>query len=106
MEIVKVIEIGNTVICDLCNKDYSESLDVGGFLFGSNAYCPVCAEENLPIIKKYKEENFIKAFCPKNQSFRDFVLDLRNGRNTIEIKRYNDVEELFNKISRLETQKT
>ena len=79
------IDIGNSVVCDVCNGDFTDSDESGGFLFGSNAYCPKCAEKNLPIIKGYGEERYIKAFCPENISFKDFVIGIRAGQNKITI---------------------
>ena len=84
-ELESVTDIGNSVICDSCNKDYSNSDEAGGFLFGSNGYCPSCAKEALPRIKGYNEERFIKAWCPEEMSFKDFILAIRGGDNTIKV---------------------
>ena len=81
----KIIDIGEEVCCDICNEDFTNSDEEGGFLFGSKAYCPKCAEKRLPAIKSYNEEHYIKAYCPKGMSFRQFVLNLRGGDNTIKI---------------------
>ena len=69
------IDIGDTVLCDVCNADYSESDEQGGVLLGSSAICPGCT-------KKWKVED---AVCPEGMSFREWVLKLRNGNNTISI---------------------
>lgn len=74
-------DMGHTVICDACNEDYTGKPDVGGFLFGSYAYCPKCAKRALPTIKFYKEERFIKAYCPEDKSFAVWVVELRAGDN-------------------------
>ena len=84
-ELESVIDIGDSVICDACGDDYTNSDDSGGFLFGSSAYCPKCAVSRLPNIKSYGEEHFIKARCPKSMSFKDWVLQLRGGDNTIKV---------------------
>jgi len=34
---IEEIDFGNVVLCDLCNKDYSNSDEHGGFLFGNSA---------------------------------------------------------------------
>lgn len=81
----ETFDIGTQVFCDICNKDYSFLSDSGGFLFGSKAYCPECAKEALPSIKKYNEESYIKAICPENMSFWCWVVGLRDGNNTIKI---------------------
>jgi hypothetical protein len=74
-----IIDIGDTVLCDLCNDDYTNSDAQGGVLVGSYAICPRCAPEfddtgDEPIIR-----------CPAGMRFREWVLRLRGGRNTIEI---------------------
>lgn len=76
---VITIDIGNKVVCDYCNKDYTDSDEVGGILFGSNAVCPICTPELLESIAKYKEEFYIKATANLNESFRDFVYRIRKG---------------------------
>jgi len=81
----ETIDIGNTVICDICNKDYTESDESGGFIFGSKAYCPECNDRGMRKIISYKEEHFIQAICSEGQSFRAFVLEARGGNNTIRI---------------------
>ena len=82
----EIIEIGDTVFCDACNEDYTNNdLATGGFIFGSKAYCPKCAEERLPVIKGYHEEHYIKAYCPEGMSFKEFVLKIRDGNNQIKI---------------------
>ena len=75
----QIIDIGDTVLCDICNDDYTNSDALGGILVGSYAVCPECAakfadSEDEPIIP-----------CPAGMRFRDWVMQLRGGRNTIEI---------------------
>ena len=81
----KVYDIGNTVLCDQCNKDFSNSDAKGGFIFGSHAVCPDCEEEFMKGVKQYHEESYIRAKCPKDMSFKEFILKDRNGDNTIKI---------------------
>ncbi len=79
-----VKDIGDQVFCDMaCGKEYTNSDAKGGFLFGSKAVCPECAKEAYSRIVGYGEEKFIKAWCPEDMSFREFVLKIRNGNNTI-----------------------
>jgi len=73
------IEPGNTVLCDLCNEDYTNSDEPGGFLFSGKAVCPVCADKFLTTIKFYNEEHFIRAYAKENETFRDFVYRIRKG---------------------------
>ena len=87
---MEVIDIGNEVLCDSCNKDYTDSDEQGGFLFGTNnTYCPDCAPSALERIKGYGEDKYITAYCPAGMSFKDFVLGLRGGDNTIKFVEYD-----------------
>lgn len=79
-------DIGNTVICDGCSEDYTNSDESGGFLFTSHAVCPRCAPESLKRIQNFREEKYIRARCPKGVSFKDWILYLRNGNNKITVK--------------------
>lgn len=71
------VDPGDMVLCDMCNRDYTDDPTSGGFIFDGRAVCPVCAPEMLKSIKESGEEEFIQAFCPKGMSFADFV---RSGR--------------------------
>jgi hypothetical protein len=89
------VSLGKTVICDQCNRDYTDSTDEGGFIFGSHAYCPKCAAESLPRIRGYGEEHYIKARCQAGQSFADFVRGYRGPDAGIEIRTFSSFEELL-----------
>lgn len=81
MELESVQDIGNTVICDRCNTDYTESDETGGLIIGSWAYCPKCVKE---IHSQLSERDLERALCaPAWVPFRQFVLDARGGDNTI-----------------------
>jgi len=82
------VDIGNIVVCDICNEDYTNSLDSGGFIFTSSAYCPKCAKAGLLTIQSYGEERYIKAMCKEGQSFADFVREYRGGNNIIHIRNW------------------
>jgi hypothetical protein len=71
------IDPGETVLCDLCNKDYTNSDECGGILFSGKAVCPDCVGDFMKSIVKYKEERFIKALAKPNETFRDFVYRIR-----------------------------
>jgi hypothetical protein len=73
------IDIGETVLCDICNADYTNSDSLGGILVGSYAVCPQCA----PDFHDSDDDPIIH--CPAGVRFRDWVLSIRGGRNTIEI---------------------
>lgn len=70
----------DVVLCDYCNKDFSNRADCGGFIFCSNAVCPECAPDMLESIKKHAEERFIRSKCPKDKPFGKWIQeDIRNG---------------------------
>ena len=71
------LNYGKKVNCDICNKDYSYSDEHGGFLFGSKGVCPDCAPEFLQSVIKHNEESHIRAYCPKDMSFKDWMLSFR-----------------------------
>ena len=79
------VPIGREVVCDICNKDYTESDEKGGFIFGTYAYCPKCAEDTLPRIKENGEEEYIRATCLSDQSFADFVRKYRGPNAVIHV---------------------
>ena len=81
------VPVGDVVVCDTCDADYTDRPDSGGFIFGRDAYCPPCAERALPNIKHYGEESHIKARCPDGQSFADFVRTFRGPDAAIGIER-------------------
>ena len=83
----KPISIENIVICDICDKDYTDLPDNGGFIFTSSACCPDCAEKVLKTIKFHNAERFIKTTCPENVSFADFVNQYRGNGNYIQINK-------------------
>lgn len=83
MKLESVIDVGETVVCDMCNANYTDSNRSGGFIFGSKAVCPECAPEMQANIEKHNEEKHIKAYCPLGMSFKDFILEWRGGDNTI-----------------------
>lgn len=88
----KVYDIGDSVFCDRCGTDYTKSDESGGFLFGSYAYCPKCAEKSLPQIRRCGEEHFIKDRCPEGTSFADWCRRLRGGNNPVVITTWSDDE--------------
>lgn len=79
----EIIDVGDTVLCDMCNDDFTNSDEKGGFLFGSSAVCPRCTPDMEKNIAHYKEEEYIKDRARPDESFKDFVMRLRNGDNRI-----------------------
>ena len=80
---IETIDIGDTVLCDDCNADYTTRKDSGGFLFGSKAICPECQPKWLDLAQKHNETHHITQRCPEGMSFADWCRRLRGGNNTI-----------------------
>jgi hypothetical protein len=80
-----VIPLGQNVLCDACDADLTSDPRSGGYLFGSYAYGPCCAEERLAVIRGYGEEWNIRARCPEGISFADWVRGLRGPDAAITI---------------------
>lgn len=83
--IISERDIGDSVVCDYCSQQYRGDSTSGGFLFGSYAVCPTCAPREIAAIRHFGEEHFIKAHCPPEMSFHDWVMQLRDGNNKITI---------------------
>jgi hypothetical protein len=82
------IPVGEIVVCDICDQDFTTRPDRGGFVFGSSAYCPYCAAERLQLIKDYREEHFIKDRANPGESFADFVRRFRGPDTTIQVQKF------------------
>ena len=70
---VIIMESGNTILCDFCNEDYTESDESGGMIFGSKAVCPKCEPKLDEDIVKYNEMHFVRDTCKPDESFANFV---------------------------------
>lgn len=70
------INVGDRVVCDGCNDEYTESNEIGGILLSRSAFCPKCAVEIIVSAKKYHEEKFLTYPLPE-ETFKDFVLRIR-----------------------------
>lgn len=79
------IPVGRAVVCDWCDKDFTDSAETGGFIFESKATCPCCAARLETGAKKHGEERFIRARCPGGKSFADFVREYRGQDATITV---------------------
>lgn len=71
--------MGDVVLCDYCDKEYTDSDETGGAMIGSYAVCPKCLPKAIKSCKEYKETNIIHAVCPDNMSFKEFVYNIRHG---------------------------
>jgi hypothetical protein len=79
-------KLGDSVVCDLCGDDYTERTDPGGFIFGSKAVCPTCEPQVMADVAQYGEQKYIRATCPPDTSFADFIRKWRGPDAKIEIK--------------------
>ena len=85
-----VIDLGRNVFCDNAGSprcqaidgDWTDRPESGGFMFGSYAYCPWCAEEAEPRIEGYGETWNIRARCPQGMPFADWIRDVIREGNT------------------------
>jgi hypothetical protein len=82
MKKVWEMDIGDTVICDRCNEDFTGSEVAGGCTFGSRGYCPECAPAMIASAIKYGETEYL-TICPPTMSFWKFILKARKGDNRI-----------------------
>ncbi len=71
------IEPGNIVLCDWCDKDWTDRPESGGFLLQSKAICPDCADKTLESLTHFNEEHLIRDRCPEGVSFADWVRSFR-----------------------------
>ena len=63
------IDIGDTVVCDFCNEDYTESREAGGLIVEGYAICPKC--ERLDMLK---DADYVSRPA---EAFKDFVIRTR-----------------------------
>lgn len=91
---ITTIDIGNSVVCDSCNKDYTNSDAKGGILVLSKAICPECQDKWLKDLKRYGEEYCLKDAANAEETFRDFVLRLRGGNNTMSVTTFESADAL------------
>ena len=87
----QAIPIGDLVVCDVCNDDMTASPAIGGFIFGTYAYCPKCAASHLTKIREYGEEHMIRARAKPGEAFADFVRRDRGPDSTIRIIKGNPI---------------
>lgn len=83
-------DLGRVVKCDVCNEEWTDRTESGGFLFTSYAYCPDCAKSRYERILEYNEQHLIKAWCPPGQSFADWCRSLRQGNNNITVYKWEN----------------
>ena len=87
---IQTTNLGRAVVCDLCNDDWTDPpakvpTFSQGFIVQSKAVCPNCAPRYRNLLFKYNELHLIKAECPPDQSFGDFVREYRGGDCIIQV---------------------
>lgn len=81
----KSVPVGDIVVCDFCDHDFTHRPDQGGMIFQSKAVCPQCTALMASDVKQYGEERYIRAGCPEGQSFADFVRAYRGPAAAIKV---------------------
>lgn len=84
-DLIESIDVGDSVQCDLCSKEYKGSDAKGGFLFMSKGVCPECAPKFEADCRNYGEEGFIRARCPPQMTFHAWIMQIRGGDNTVRV---------------------
>lgn len=87
--IIETFDIGDHVECDLCSEDFTNSDAKGGYLFLSKGVCPTCAPGFLADIQRYNEERYVKARAEPGETFKAFIMRVRNGNNTVTIRSFD-----------------
>jgi hypothetical protein len=78
--VLHTTDLGDTVLCDVCNEDYTHNPRQGGIVFSNMAVCPKCTPTFLLSVDKYNEQEFITDRCPSDVSFALWVQrDIRLG---------------------------
>ncbi len=66
MHIEWMVDIGDTVVCDFCNGEFTDSDKTGGVMIGSYAICPDCVTPALT-----RDADSVAA---EGETFKAFVL--------------------------------
>ena len=83
----EAIPVGDTVLCDSCDCDFTSRADSGGFIFESTAICPACAPSWRRLIALYGEHSMVRAVCLEGQTFASFVRAWRGPNAAIRVTR-------------------
>lgn len=74
---VITIDPGREVQCDACGGDWTNRQESGGFYgHGTKAICPDCEPRWIESSRTLGELHLIKAYCPKDMYFADWVRDV------------------------------
>ncbi len=86
--------MGECVLCDLCNKDYTGLKDTGGIIFSGKAICPVCTPGALAGAKRYNEEQYIEERCREGESFQEMVIRYRGNNDSVTVYSFGKIEDI------------
>lgn len=89
--------VGDVILCDMCNEDYTESLKQGGILFGSRGVCPKCAPDIEKSAVECGEQDYIRDRAGPDETFRDFIRRLRGGKPaTMSVISFDNSDDFWN----------
>lgn len=71
------IDMGDTVLCDVCNEDYTHSSATGGMLFDTRAVCPDCETKVIKDANSYDEMHLVRGHCPAFITFANWIRSMR-----------------------------
>ncbi len=77
-----VIDPGRIVLCDWCDRDFTDSAESGGFVFSGYATGPCCAARIQRNAERSREAYLIRSRCPDGTAFADWVRDTVRGPAT------------------------
>lgn len=80
------LDMGRTVLCDICNEDFTDSPIRGGMLFSTYAVGPCCTPRIYQSALDNGELQQVRARCPDGMTFGDWCRELRGGDNSIVIE--------------------
>ncbi len=92
---IETFDIGDIVQCDLCGEDFTTSDATGGFMFVSKGVCPTCAPGFEAEVKRCDEEQYIGERAYPGETFKAFILRMRDGNNTVTITTGDDFTKFF-----------
>ncbi len=70
-----VLDMGDVVVCDRCNRDRTNSHRSGGAIVSGQALCPKCFRACVSRLKGVPAADI--SICPRNVSFADHVRQFR-----------------------------
>lgn len=87
--------LGDIVLCDMCNADYTNSDAEGGFIFAGKAVCPICAPSMMHSIVQEREEASIQCLPYDGEAFAAMVRSWRGGPAYISITPFDTLDDIM-----------